>query len=119
MVKSFPMISFHHETQRLAVGTPQGPIAIYDIRTSSKWKILEGHTKNVSCCEFDNKGNMLASYSMVDLTLRVWKVGNAGFFSTIMGGTGKTYKEFRLPSIDKEEEENIVKDKNKKLRFQT
>ena len=66
MVKSFTMIAFHHETQRLAVGTPSGPIAIYDVRTSAKWKILEGHSKNVVCVEFDQKGNLLASYSSGD-----------------------------------------------------
>lgn len=99
MVKTFSMIAFHHDTQRLAVGTPSGPIAIYDIKTSSRWKILEGHGGKVDCCEFDIKGNLLASYSAADCTLRIWKAGNAGFFSTIMGGTGKTYKEYKLKPI--------------------
>ena len=80
MVKNYPMVAFHHETQRLAVGTPPGPVAIYDVRTCAKWKILEGHTRSITCVEFDKKGNMLASYSAQDLTLRFWKVGNAGFF---------------------------------------
>ena len=96
MVKNFPMIAFHHETQRLAVGTPTGHIAIYDVRTSDKWKILEGHVHNVNSVEFDIKGNMLASYSASDLTLRLWKVGNASFFSTILGGAGKSTKEIKL-----------------------
>lgn len=96
MVKSFPLIAFHRDNQRLAVGTSQGPIAIYDIKTSQKWKVLEGHSKKVSCCEFDVKGNLLASYSADDCTVRIWKAGNAGFFSTIMGGTGRSYKEFKL-----------------------
>ena len=96
MVKTFPMIAFHHETQRLAVGTPTGPIAIYDVRTSAKWKVLEGHHKNVICVQYDEKGNLLASYSAIDLSLRVWKVGNAGFFSTIISGSGKSMKEYKL-----------------------
>ena len=54
MVKLFPMVAFHHESQRLAVGTHDGPIAIYDVRTSAKWKILEGHTGNVTCLSFDS-----------------------------------------------------------------
>lgn len=99
MVRSFTMIAFHHETQRLAVGTPNGPIAIYDVRTSAKWKILEGHQKNVICVEFDPKGNLLASYSAIDLTLRLWRVGNSGFFSAIMGGTGKSIKDFKLDPL--------------------
>mmetsp|Transcript_39545 Transcript_39545/g.38060 ORF Transcript_39545/g.38060 Transcript_39545/m.38060 type:complete len:107 (+) Transcript_39545:183-503(+) len=96
MVKLFPMVAFHHESQRLAVGTHDGPIAIYDVRTSAKWKILEGHVGNVTCLAFDSKGNVLCSYSSVDLTVKLWKVGNAGFFSTIMGGTGKSSKEKQL-----------------------
>ena len=113
MVKSFPMMAFHHETQRLAVGTPSGPIAIYDVRTSAKWKILEGHSHSVRCVEFDSKGNLLASYSTnqkqddirpddLKISLRIWKVGNAGFFSTIMGGSGKSSKEFKLKPLGAE-----------------
>ena len=100
MVKSFPMVAFHRETQRLAVGTPAGPVAIYDVRTCTQWKILEGHPKNVICVEFDQKGDMLASYSALDLTLRLWKVGNVGFFSTIMGGTGGSIKDIKLQALD-------------------
>lgn len=99
MVKSFSMVAFHHETQRLAVGTPSGPVVIYDVRTSAKWKILEGHVKDVMAVEFDSKGNILASYSSVDSTLRLWKVGNAGFLSTIIGGTGKSIKEIKLKAL--------------------
>lgn len=69
LVKMFPMVDFHHESQRLAVGTHEGPIAIYDMRTAMKWKILEGHQGNITCLAFDSKGNMLASYSAVDRTL--------------------------------------------------
>ena len=69
LVKMFPMVDFHHESQRLAIGTHEGPIAIYDMRTAMKWKILEGHQGNITCLSFDSKGNMLASYSAVDRTL--------------------------------------------------
>ena len=99
MVKIFPMVAFHYDTQRLAVGTHDGPIGIYDVRTSAKWKILEGHTKNVTCLCFDSKGNYLASYSAVDLTLKLWKVGNTSFFATIMGGTGRFAKQIKLTSL--------------------
>jgi len=99
MVKIFPMVAFHYDTQRLAVGTHDGPIGIYDVRTSAKWKILEGHTKNVTCLCFDSKGNYLASYSAIDLTLKLWKVGNTSFFATIMGGTGRFAKQVKLESL--------------------
>ena len=81
------------------MGTHDGPIGIYDVRTSAKWKILEGHTKNVTCLCFDSKGNHLASYSALDLTLKLWKVGNTSFFATIMGGTGRFTKQVKLESL--------------------
>jgi WD40 repeat protein len=99
MVKMFPMVAFHHETQRLAIGTHDGPIGIYDVRTSAKWKILEGHTKNVTALGFDSRGNYLASYSAIDRTFKLWKVGNTGFFSTIMGGTGKCERQVKLKPL--------------------
>ncbi len=99
MVKMFPMVAFHHESQRLAVGTHDGPIAIYDMRTSAKWKILEGHTGNITCVQFDSKGNLLASYSATDKTLQLWKVGNTGFFSTIMGGSSKSSNKIALKPL--------------------
>jgi hypothetical protein len=40
----------------LAVGTIQGSIALYDIRTSSKLKVFEGHLKPVLALAFDSKG---------------------------------------------------------------
>lgn len=82
------------------MGTFEGVIAIYDVRTSAKWKILEKHEGNVTCLAFDSKGNLLASYSATDSTVRLWKVGNTGFFSTIMGGSGKCSKEVSLPKLN-------------------
>eukprot|EP00347_Sterkiella_histriomuscorum_P013779 403363397 len=96
---SHKIISVILSIMRLAVGTHDGPIAIYDVRTSAKWKILEGHSGNVTCLTFDSRGNLLASYSAVDQTLRLWKVGNTGFFSTIMGGTGKSANTINLDPI--------------------
>ena len=89
MVQMFPMVSFHGTTQRLAVGTCEGPIGIYDVRTSAKIEIFEGHVGNVTCLAFDIKGKWLASYSSQDLTLKLWKVGDSSFFSQLMGGNNK------------------------------
>ncbi len=96
MERKFPMVSFHHDSQRVAVATHEGPIAIYDVRTSAKWKILDGHKKNITALAFNSNGTMLASYSAIDLTLKLWKVGNTGFFSSMMGSTGKCSKEINL-----------------------
>ena len=126
MVKIFPMVAFHYDTQRLAVGTHDGPIGIYDVRTSAKWKILEGHSKNVTCLCFDSKGNYLASYSAVDLTLKLWKVGNTSFFATIMGGTGRFAKQIKLahlgqhvanPHVHQQQAPNHIEMENRDCKF--
>jgi hypothetical protein len=99
MVHMFPMISFHAESQRLAVGTHEGHIAIYDARTAAMWKILEGHCGNVTTVKFNQSGSTLISYSAVDLTVRLWKIGNTGFFNSIMGSAGKCSKCIMVPPI--------------------
>ena len=99
LVKKFPMVDFHHDSQRLAVGTNIGPIAIYDVRTSAKWRVLEGHTGKITCLKFNTSGDYLISYSATDLSLRLWKVGNTGFFSGIMGVTAKCAKSIKLNPV--------------------
>jgi len=93
------MIDFHHDSQRLAVGTNIGPIAIYDVRTSAKWRVLEGHTGKISCLKFNTSGHHLISYSASDLTMRLWRVGNTGFFSGIMGSTAKCARTIKLDAL--------------------
>lgn len=41
LVKHFPMVSFHQPTQRLAVGTVKGALLIYDLKTATRWHVLE------------------------------------------------------------------------------
>lgn len=38
------MVTFHQQTQRFSVGCTDGLIVLYDLRTATKWKVLEGHT---------------------------------------------------------------------------
>lgn len=41
LVRIFPMVAFHAATQRLAVGTTNGLIIIYDLRTATRIAVLE------------------------------------------------------------------------------
>jgi len=45
---------------------------------------------------FDNPGKYLASFSVGDSTLRIWKIGTTGFFSSILGMQGKHFKLFDI-----------------------
>ncbi|KAL1506906.1 hypothetical protein AB1Y20_007770 [Prymnesium parvum] len=81
LVKRYPMMAFHQGTQRLAVGTVEGVVLVYDLRTATKWRILQGHEKAVSVLAFSSLGDQLASVSVLDRTLRWWLAGSTGFFS--------------------------------------
>lgn len=41
LVKNYPNVAFHSPTQRLAVGTMDGIVVIYDLRIAAKILILE------------------------------------------------------------------------------
>lgn len=51
---------------------------MYDLRTAVKWRVLDGHGGQVTALGFDNEGKHLASFSYVDSTLRIWKIGSTG-----------------------------------------
>merc|ERR1712194_275545 len=48
LVQTFPMVAFHQPSQKFAVGTGDGLVVVYDLRTATKWRILEGHTSAVA-----------------------------------------------------------------------
>jgi hypothetical protein len=63
MVELFPMVSFHQERQKLAVGSPDGIVIIYDMRTASKWQLFEAHHKKpIAACSLSPQGDMLVTY---------------------------------------------------------
>lgn len=80
LVKQYPMVSFHQESQRLAIGTKDSVIIIYDLKTASRWHILEvymkfiffflilikGHHSAITAVSFVTNGKILASYSIED-----------------------------------------------------
>ena len=83
LVKRYPMMAFHHGTQRLAVGTIEGVVILYDMRTATKWRILQGHEHAVTCLAFSAAGDFVASASIEERALRWWLAGSQGFFGFI------------------------------------
>ena len=96
LVKRFPMASFHKETQRFAVGTVDAVVTIYDLRTATKWRVLEGHTAAVVAASFGPSGSMLVSYSAEEGSIRSWDAGSGGFFGSLLGLEGRCLKEVKL-----------------------
>ena len=79
----FPSVDFHMATQRLAVGTNEGAVIMYDLKTAIRLYVLEGHTKPITACSFSTDGRRLVTVSLGESLVLVWKVGSsfASFFN--------------------------------------
>ncbi|CAH1758916.1 4908_t:CDS:10 [Entrophospora sp. SA101] len=84
LVKNFPSIAFHGESQKLAVGTLEGASIVYDLRTATRRYILEGHTKPVTAVTFSGDGRLIISCSLEEGTVRVWN-NSPGLLGMIAG----------------------------------
>ena len=81
--RSFPTIDFHMASQRLAVGTGEGAIVMYDLKTATRLYVLECHKKALAACSFSPDGRRLLTVSLEEGVVLVWKVGSsfASFFN--------------------------------------
>jgi WD40 repeat protein len=72
-------------SQRLAVGTHEGAVIMYDLKTAIRLFVLEGHKKAITAVSFSPDGRRLVTLSMEESTVLVWKVG-ASFISFFTPG---------------------------------
>eukprot|EP01071_Lankesteria_metandrocarpae_P008372 Lankesteria_metandrocarpae@DN4946_c1_g2_i3.p1 len=109
LVKVFPMVTFHQLTQRFAVGTTDGFIVLYDLRTAAKWRVLKtepatrgGRVSGVTAVAFSEDGLYLGSYSAEDCVFRHWQCSGSGFFGNILSLSGRLLKliQLELPATD-------------------
>ncbi|KAJ3733629.1 hypothetical protein DFJ43DRAFT_1117017 [Lentinula guzmanii] len=77
VVKTFPTVDFHMPSQRLAVGTSEGAMVMYDLKTAIRLYVLEGHKKRISACSFSPDGRRLVTLSLEESVVLVWKVGTS------------------------------------------
>ncbi|KAI9916184.1 hypothetical protein PsorP6_018027 [Peronosclerospora sorghi] len=99
LVQRFPMVAFHQETQRLALGTMDALIVLYDLRTATKWRVLEGHASAVSVVSFCKEGHVLVSYAAQDRSVRWWNSGAAGLFGGMLAMHQPCLKEHKLSAL--------------------
>ena len=106
LIINYPMITFHQNTQKLAVGAVDGKIFIYDMTTGGIWKNLVAHNSQISALIFDSLGNSIISYSAQECSLKCWRIGLANFFGNFF--SMKEYKSKKLPKINKEISPEVV-----------
>lgn len=96
LIVRLPMVAFCQVKQRLAIGTMDNLVVIYDLKTASQWKILKGHGGPVCAVEFETNGNLIASYSAIDSSVKIWKL-KTGFIQDLIGShPGQAIKSFQL-----------------------
>ncbi|KAJ1613604.1 WD repeat protein [Cryptosporidium canis] len=98
LVSAFPMITFHQNTQRFAIGFDRS-IIVYDLRTATKWRVLQGHTHQVDALCFNKEGEFLASYSIAERALRIWQCTQSGLLGGLLGISGNCIKTIDLSEI--------------------
>ncbi|KAF0975066.1 hypothetical protein FDP41_005819 [Naegleria fowleri] len=102
MVEIYPMVSFHQEKQKLAIGATDGTVVIYDMRTASKWQLFEAHTKApVHALSFSPNGQLLCTFSAVEKTCKVWNTdgGSGGAILQLLGVSNRNVKTFAIDSM--------------------
>lgn len=75
LVQTYPSISFHRESQRLAVGTHDGPVVLYDLKSGTRYCVLSGHAKGVTACSFSPDGRRFLSMSLEEERVLIWNIG--------------------------------------------
>jgi len=99
IVRRFPQAAFHQETQRFAVGTVDALVVIFDVRTATKWRVLEGHDGPVSAVAFDAAGQRLATFSLQEGRIRYWETGNSGPFGLFSNKVSRCVQQFNVPPV--------------------
>jgi WD40 repeat protein len=98
MVEIFPMVSFHQEKQKLAVGNSEGLVVIYDMRTASKWQLFTAHQAPVSAISFSPNGEQLVTYSPREGTCKVWNTDGSSML-TLLGMSNRAIKSFDVVGV--------------------
>ena len=77
-------MAFHPFYKRLATGSEDASIIIWECDEFSQERSLRAHSNTVNCLTFDNNGKYLASCS-ADLTIKIWNFETMTCFKTLSG----------------------------------
>lgn len=58
----------------LAVGSQDGRLAVFDLKTATIWKVAQAHEAPVSATVFDAACKHLLTYSLVEKKWKIWQV---------------------------------------------
>lgn len=81
------------------MGTVDALVVIFDVRTATKWRVLEGHEGAINAVTFDGAGQRLASFSVQEGRVRFWETGSTGPFGLFSNKVGRCVQQFTVPQV--------------------
>ena len=106
LLMNYPMVTFHQESYKLAIGTNEGKILIYDMSNGELWKNISGYKNEISALSFDISGNIIISYCANEGLVKCYKLGVTNFFSSIL--SNKEYRQYKYDIININNKDDIV-----------
>ena len=88
----------HKKILVAGLGTNQGTIYLWDLKSGQQTTVLRGHTAKISAITFSNDGNYLAS-SSYDGTVRLWNVNDLNTLPIVLNDHS-TWATFAIFSND-------------------
>ncbi|XP_053989982.1 WD repeat-containing protein 7 isoform X11 [Hylaeus volcanicus] len=76
----FNQVSHCPATRRIAVGSRNGQLALYELRGNVKCQTVPAHSVPVTALAFSPEGKFLVSYSCAENKLCFWQQTNSGMF---------------------------------------
>jgi len=95
----FSQISHCSSSRRIAVGSRNGTIALYELR-GPKCQHIQAHSSEVTACSFSPDGKNLATYCVAENRLSFWQQASSGVFGlgAVQTRCVKTYSTDPLPA---------------------
>jgi hypothetical protein len=109
LCQEYPMLCFDQLTQRLVLGGGRD-IVIYDLRTATKWRVLQGHKECVSAVAVLSTAGQfaIASYAADERAVVSWSF-TSSFFGSILGTQGSMAKRVTLPALAATSDDRRIK----------
>jgi WD40 repeat protein len=104
LIRLYPNITFHGNSQKLAIGSSDGMTVVYDLKTALKLYMIQSHSKPVVGVSYSPDGKLLVTYSIQENLVKFWQPSTTGIFNMFFRGDDKdpkneTMKSFRNFSV--------------------